>query len=145
MASSLKEFTAPPEGLSNVVALAAGAAHSLALRRDGTVVGWGWNKVGEATGTPTTNSPNGLDFISAGHVHLGGQVLSNVVSIAAGTGYSLALKNDGTVVAWGRMVNDLYPATVPAGLSNVVAIAAGENFCLAITTNRAVADRFRQK
>jgi hypothetical protein len=30
-------------------------------------------------------------------------------------------------------------------LSNVVAIAAGEGYCLAITTNAAVADRFRQK
>jgi hypothetical protein len=43
------------------------------------------------------------------------------------------------------MVNDLYPATVPAGLSNVVAIAAGESFCLAITTNRSVAERFQAK
>jgi alpha-tubulin suppressor-like RCC1 family protein len=139
-----KEAT-PPAGLSNVVAVAAGALHFLALRRDGTVVGWGWNKVGQATGTPTTNSPNGLNFFSSGVVGIRGQVLSNVVSIAAGRGYSLALKNDGTVVAWGRMVNDLYPVTVPEGLSNVVAIAAGEDFCLAITTNSVVAGRFQQK
>ncbi len=72
-----------------------------------------------------------------------GQVLSNVTSIAAGHGYSMALKRDGTIVTWGRMVNGLYPATVPVGLSNVVAIAAGDNFCLAITTNSAVAERFR--
>jgi alpha-tubulin suppressor-like RCC1 family protein len=117
----------------------------LALKRDGTVVGWGSNKVGESTGTATTNSPNGVDFFSAGQVVISGQVLSNVMSIAAGTGYSLALKKDGTVVAWGRMVNDLYPVTVPEGLSDVVAIAAGaEDFCLAITTNRVVADRFRR-
>ena len=126
----------PPAGLSNVVAVAAGADHSLALKSDGTVVGWGWNKVGEATGTPTTNASN-FAYFSAGQVRIEGQVLSNVVSIAAGRGYSLALKKDGTIVAWGRMVNDLYPATVPSGLSNVVAVAAGaEDFCLAITTNR---------
>jgi alpha-tubulin suppressor-like RCC1 family protein len=143
--SIYKEFTTPPASLSNVVAVAAGAAHSLALKRDGTVVGWGSNKVGESTGTATTNSPNGVDFFSAGQVVISGQVLSNVMSIAAGTGYSLALKKDGTVVAWGRMVNDLYPVTVPEGLSDVVAIAAGaEDFCLAITTNRVVADRFRR-
>lgn len=133
----------PPPGLSNVVAIAAGASHSLALRTDGTVVGWGWNKVGEATGNPTTNGPN-LAFYSAGQVQIDGQVLRNVTSIAASRGYSMGLKNDGTIVAWGRMVNDLYPVTVPEGLSNVVAIAAGENFCLAITTNRVVADRFRR-
>ena len=34
---------AVPAGLANVVALAAGNAHSLALRADGTVVGWGAN------------------------------------------------------------------------------------------------------
>jgi alpha-tubulin suppressor-like RCC1 family protein len=91
---------------------------------------------------PTTNAP----YISAGsQVSIGGQTLSNIVAITAGRGFSMALKSDGTVIAWGRMVNDLYHATVPAGLSNVVAIAEGENFCLAITTNRAVSEKFRQK
>ncbi len=131
----------PPVGLSNVVAVAAGASHSLALKSDGTVVGWGWNQFGEATGLPTTNAVN-LAYLSSGQVQIGGQVLSNVVSIAASRGYSLALKKDGTVVSWGRMVNGLYPVNVPTGLSNVTAIAAGENFCLAITTIRAVAERF---
>jgi hypothetical protein len=46
-----------------------------------------------------------------------------VTAIAAGTNHSLALKSDGTVVAWGD--NDSGQATVPAGLSGVVAIAAG--------------------
>ena len=75
---------------------------------------------------------------------LDGQVLSNVVSVAANDGYSMALKNDGTVVAWGKMVNNFYPATVPDELSGVVAIAVGENFCLAITTNAAVAKIFQK-
>jgi alpha-tubulin suppressor-like RCC1 family protein len=130
----------PPAGLSNVVGIAAGYNHSLALTKDGTVTGWGFNNAGQATGIPSTNSPS----ISAGQVTIAGQVLSNVVSIASNRGYSLALKKDGTVVTWGRIVNDLYPVTVPAGLSNVVAIAAGESFCLAITTNSTVADRFRK-
>ena len=135
----------PPAGLSNVVAIAAGANHSLALIRDGTVIGWGMNSIGEATGVPTTNVPVTDPAVSSGQVTIGGQVLSNVISIAAGIGYSMALKGDGTVVTWGeRVVNDLYPVGVPAGLSNVVAIAAGDNFCLTITTNRAVADKFRQ-
>lgn len=130
----------PPVGLSNVVAIAVGSSHTLALKSDGTVIGWGFNDVGQATGISTTNASN----ISAGQVIIGGQILSNVASIAANHGYSLALKKDGTVVGWGRMANGFYPATVPAGLSNVVAIAAGDHFCLAITTNSAVADKFRQ-
>jgi alpha-tubulin suppressor-like RCC1 family protein len=142
---SVYKDATPPTGLSNVVAIAAGSSHSLALKSDGTVVGWGWNKVGEATGTATTNSPNGLDFFAAGQVQIQGQTLNNIVSIAAGSGYTLALKKNGTVAAWGRMVNNLYPATVPEGLGDVVAIAAGDNYCLAITTNKAVADKFRQK
>jgi alpha-tubulin suppressor-like RCC1 family protein len=60
-------------------------------------------------------------------------VLSNVVAIAAGNEYSLALRKDGTVVSWGHPFS--MQMVVPSGLSNVVAIAAGENFCLAITTN----------
>jgi len=132
----------PPAGLSNVVAIAAGANHSLALKRDGTVVGWGFNSLGQATGARTTNAPN----IAAGPVSIGGQVLSNAASIAAGSGYSLALRKDGTVIAWGRTISDLYPATVPDGLSNVVGIAVGaaDSF-LAITTNAQVAARFLQK
>ena len=52
--------------------------------------------------------------------------LSNVVAIAAGNGFGLALKNDGTVAGIG--------IDVPADLSGVTAIAAG-GFGLAITTN----------
>lgn len=130
----------PPAGLSNVLAIAAGDNHSIALKNDGTVIGWGFNTFGQATGTLTTNSPS----VSSGQVLIGGQVLSNVVSIAANREYSLALKRDGTVVAWGRMVSGLYPVNIPAGLSNVAAIAAGETYCLAITTNAAVAERFRR-
>ena len=38
-----------PDGLGNVVAIAAGYYHSLALCRDGTVVGWGYNWDGRTT------------------------------------------------------------------------------------------------
>ena len=43
-----------------------------------------------------------------------------VVAVDAGYGWSMALKADGTVVAWGD--NSLHQTDVPAGLSNVVAI-----------------------
>jgi alpha-tubulin suppressor-like RCC1 family protein len=136
-----KSFVVPPAGLSNVIEVAAGAGHSLALRSEGTVVGWGQNQVGEATGVPSSEEP----WTSSGRAILAGQVLSNAVAIAASAGYSLALKRDGTVVAWGRMINEYYPVIVPEGLSNVIAISAGEEFCLAITTNSTVAERFRSK
>jgi alpha-tubulin suppressor-like RCC1 family protein len=126
-------------GLSNVVAIAAGANHSLALKEDGTVFGWGDNSKGQATGIPTKEAP----YSSSGLVAVRGRTLNDVIAIAAGNEFSLALKKNGTVIAWGR--NDFHQTDVPAGLSNVVAISAGDNFCLAITTNHAVAEKFMQK
>jgi hypothetical protein len=118
--------------LTNVVAIAAGEFHSLALRSDGTVIGWGLNSSGQAIGAASlTDTPTN------GFVRLAGQLLSNVVAIAAGSAHSLALKQDGTVVAWGA--NNVGQRDIPAGLSNVVAIAAsgnqGMNYSLALTAD----------
>lgn len=115
-----------PAGLSNVVAIAAGGFHALALKNDSTVIGWGYNRDGEATGIPNPSSP----YMSTGQVTVAGQVLSNVVAIAGGFTYSLALKNDGTVVAWGTNTDG--EATIPPAVSNVVAISAGFYQSLAI-------------
>ena len=57
-------------------------------------------------------------------------------AIAAGWGHNLALKSDGTVLAWGR--NDYGQSAVPAGLSDVVAIAAGGQHSLALKSDGTV-------
>ena len=44
-----------PDGLNNVVAIAAGEYHSMALQKDGTVVIWGDNSYGQRD-----NKPDGL-------------------------------------------------------------------------------------
>ena len=104
-----------PDGLSDVTAIAAGTAQSLALRRDGSVVAWG------CAGTANF----GQCDVPAG--------LGGVTAIAAGTGFNLALKGDGTVVAWGcGGIVDFGQCNVPAGLVDVVAIAAGGRHALAL-------------
>src|SRR5439155_25403125 len=67
----------PPNAVATI---SAGANHTLALRSDGTALGWGYNSSGQAT-IPTS--------------------LSGVVAISGGGLHSLALKNDGTVTGWG--------------------------------------------
>jgi trimeric autotransporter adhesin len=67
-----------PAGLSDVIAIDAGSYHSLALKSDGTVVGWG------AGLTATGSFPNyGQTAIPAG--------LSGVIAISAGGSHSLAI------------------------------------------------------
>lgn len=58
---------------------------------------------------------------------------SNVIAIAAAQDHTLALRSNGTVVAWGNGA-----ANVPANLSNVVAVAAGDYHSLALKTNGTV-------
>lgn len=108
------------EPLSNVVAVASGGRHLLALTRSGTIVGWGANNYGQATGVPSGNL-----VYTNGVVTLNGSVVSNVVAIAAGSMHSVALKNDGTVVVWGNGTKG--QTNGPAGLSEVVTIALGGN------------------
>lgn len=121
--------------LTNVVLLSAGSSRALALRKDGTVVGWGNNNVGQATGIPTTNRP----CIGEGSVTIGGRILTNIAAIAAGGELSLALKRNGTVAAWGASnFGKPVEEVLPSGLSNVLAIAAGGFHNLALKHDRTV-------
>jgi hypothetical protein len=97
------------------LSIAAGSNHSLALKPDGTVVGWGNNDYGQR------DAPAGL---------------KNVAAIAAGAWHNLALRADGTVVGWGR--NDSGQTNIPAGLNVVVAIAAGGSNSLALQADGTV-------
>ena len=109
-----------PVGLTNVTAIVGGETYTVALKSDGTVVAWGNNFQGQTTGTPNNVSPY---TATANPVTLDGLVLSGVSAIAAGHSHTLALKSDGTAVAWGW--NQYGQTNVPAGLSGVTAIAAG--------------------
>jgi hypothetical protein len=75
---------------------------------------------------PLTNECHS-PFIDPGAV-----VIAPLSAIAAGEYYSLALKTDGTVAAWGNA------PSVPSGLNNVKAIAAGYISSLALKTDGTV-------
>jgi len=62
--------------------------------------------------------------------------LTGVIAIDTRGYHNLALKDDGTVVAWG--LNDNGQCNVPAGLSGVVAISAGGAYSLALKSDGTV-------
>ena len=59
------------------------------------------------------------------------ETASNAGNLISAVYHSVALKADGTVVAWGR--NDDGQSTVPSGLTAVAAISAGDNHSLAFS------------
>ena len=79
-------------GLTNVVEIAAGAEHSLALKSDGTVWSWGVNTDGQVGDGTNINRDTPVQVSS----------ITGVADVVAGQYHSLALKSDGTVWGWGR-------------------------------------------
>ncbi|MEK0312419.1 RCC1 domain-containing protein [Cohnella sp. 56] len=115
----------PVPGLSDIVAVSAGGYHSMALKSDGTVWAWGLNTAGEM-GNNTESAAQTAPVKVSG--------LDHVVAISAGNYHNLALKENGTVWAWGdngqgrlgdgTATKRIVPVQVQE-LSGVKAIAAG--------------------
>ena len=134
---------------SGVVAVSAGSYHSLALRTDGSVVAWGENGSGQLGGgatSPQESAPVEVKGLGAG---------SGVVAVSAGGNHSLALRADGTVLAWGSETygqlgngainGGIYadqPTPIPVlGLgagSGVIAIDAGYDHNLALRADGSI-------
>jgi alpha-tubulin suppressor-like RCC1 family protein len=137
--------------LTNVITVAAGQSHSLALRSDGSVWAWGDNQYGQLGDGTTENRDtavkvSGLEFTR--------DVRDRVIAIAAGGWFSLALQSDGTIRAWGsnqwgqlgdgtfedrtKPVVVIQRARGGDPLDRVKAIAAGYGFSLALRANGSV-------
>ncbi|MBN1430548.1 MAG: hypothetical protein JXB07_19410 [Anaerolineae bacterium] len=124
------EPTMLPE-LSNIVMVAAGNHHSLALDNHGRVWAWGQNGYGQL-GDGTVNA-------AKVPIQVGG--LDNVVAISAGALHSLALKSDGTVWGWGNNIMKqlgsspdkeiLNPRKIE-GVENIVQISGGFGHSVAL-------------
>jgi alpha-tubulin suppressor-like RCC1 family protein len=131
--------------LSNIVAVAGGEGHSLALDSNGNVYSWGQNDQGQLGIGKADTGWNAMPYEVPG--------LTNIVAIAAGYRHSMALRNDGTVFAWGfNSAGQLgqgtigsntpcacnpVPTAVP-GLSDVIGIEAGHEHSLAVLSDGTV-------
>ncbi|NWF84209.1 MAG: hypothetical protein HXY18_10305 [Bryobacteraceae bacterium] len=104
----------PVNGISGVIHIARGSDHFLAVRSDGSVWSWGSNYQGQLGDGSLINRYNPAP--------LNGMTGFVAVSTAS-YGKSFALRNDGTVWAWGYGFG-LSPAQI-AGLSGVVEIVGG--------------------
>ena len=137
-----------PEAARGVVAVAAGAKHTVGLRPNGKVFSLDYAGFGPP---PVPPSMANIVAISAGPEHTlalrqdgtvaswepSGRIrsgipagLSGVTAVAAGGYFSVALRSDGTVVAWGN--NDDGQTKVPVELKDVTAIAAGAGHAVAL-------------
>lgn len=78
----------------DIVAVAAGDAHTLALASDGTIYSWGWNEEGQL----------GIGMAAYGYVPAKVYNIPRITAITAGYAYSVALAEDGRTYAWGNNV-----------------------------------------
>ena len=142
----------PLRNLTGVIAVAAGFGHSLALSADGTVWAWGSNDAGQL-GDGSMTGRSVPERVKGPRGRRGGGItaayLTDIVAIAAGERFSLALRVDGSVWAWGAndegqlgdgtFFDRRYPRAVVADgqsafphLVGVKGIAAGMRHALAI-------------
>ena len=126
--------------------VAVGLFTAYALLEDGTVVAWGDNHEGQLgnAATGATIVPGIYPKSSVTPVRVTG--LTDIIQIEAGERYALALRQDGTVWAWGvrddgaigdgepttlRPLSAIGPVQVP-GLEGITRIAAGRTHNLAL-------------
>lgn len=122
--------------LPNIIAIAAGDRHSLALDADGNVWSWGGNFYGQLGNGSRDNTDTPQQITN----------MNNIVGIAAGDEHSLALDDSGLVWAWGKNEDGQVAGqnaggepkmqsipTVIQNLGSVSTIAAGEGYSLAVT------------
>lgn len=125
--------------LTNVIDIASAGDHTLAVRADGTVWGWGTNARGQIGNGTTTDALYATQVLTGPGIPLTGvESVASSADCFGPTGNSFALKSDGTVWSWGDDTdgalgqpstgNQVYAGQVYADavtpLTNVVQISA---------------------
>lgn len=127
---SAHSFPSKVGELSNIVDVAGGWFHSVALEGDGTVWTWGGNykgQLGDGTNTPKSR-PIQVKVQGTGF-------LTGIRAVAAGSEHTIALDNSGKVWEWGE--DQFYPKLVE-NLSEIVAIATGSFHSIALKSDGTV-------
>jgi len=114
--------------LSSIEQAAAGDAHVLVLKSDGTVWGWGSNTMGQL-GTGDTDNRDAPVWVGS---------LEGISAISTGiSGNSAAIDMDGNVWTWGGSTDNLIPKVVP-GLNNAKQALCGDGFYVVLKTDGTV-------
>ncbi len=121
------------QGISGVMAVAAGLSHSLALKSDGTIWAWGDNQYGQLGYSQLGDGTTQNYWVP---VKVDG--LTNAVSITAGSTFSVAAMRDGSVWQWG-MMNGLAATTAwnnpDPNINQIVSVSAGADHVLALRSD----------
>lgn len=149
-----------PDGLNDVLKVVSQQDAAYAIKNDGTVVAWG--AISEEAEIIVNSLQDVSDITVCGEIafaihkdgsltrwyfrgpyspgdalysvyHIPVKRLKGIAEIASGYEHVVALKTDGTVVAWGA--NHWGQVEVPEGLSNVVSIWAGGSQSAAMKSN----------
>ncbi|GEM_PF-942617 len=119
-------------GLNNARQISAGSRHGLLLQKDGRAMVWGFNGSGQLGLGETSNgrsTPTGIAGVNS------------IRQIVAGSNYSIALLENGTLKSWGsntygqlglgNNVDQVTPAEI-ARLTNVKQVSAGSRHTVAL-------------
>jgi len=110
-------------GLSGVASIAAGGAHSLAVKRDGTVWAWGANYQGQLGDEPNATRLTPVQVIQPGSPDLEVAMSHNGDFTPGARGvYTLTITNTGLTATTGLVT---VTATLPPGLTHVSASGDG--------------------
>jgi len=110
--------TTVPASATNVLAVCAGANHSVALRADGRVVIWGDDSVGQVTGIAYLDNQHHFPFVGMP------DNMTNIMKITAWGNITVALRSDGKVIMWGVNGQSLQ-TNAPSDLGFVADVAVG--------------------
>jgi hypothetical protein len=92
-----RKILTPVKVIDGVKAVSAGSSHSLAIKNDGSLWAWGNNASGQlGDGTITTL------FTENNDKTIPTKIMNGVMAVSAGLNHSLAIKNDGSLWAWGN-------------------------------------------